>query len=262
MYLSWQATSSSQPEFAHPYTILVPHAEISVASPAGAEAPLDPGSVKLFKDDIVCATFHKEQSHLWKNTDKLENYIGKAADFDLIYVVGGHGRTYTSDPSLEYKHCIRNSRLYPHYSSQIKLNVGVAWHLLTYPSHFPALWDLTDNTSSQKLLAEFYDSGKIVAAVCHGSCALLNVKIANGELIFKDQPVTGFSDEEEAQVGLDKAVPFLLETELIKKGGKYEKASAPWGAHVSVGRDGRLITGQNPASAAGIAELFLKHYKN
>jgi len=203
------------PEFAHPYTILVPHAEISVASPAGGEAPLDPGSVKLFKDDIVCATFHKEQSHLWKNTDKLENYIGKAADFDLIYVVGGHG----------------------------------------------PLWDLTDNTSSQKLLAEFYDSGKIVAAVCHGSCALLNVKIANGELIFKDQPVTGFSDEEEAQVGLDKAVPFLLETELIKKGGKYEKASAPWGAHVSVGRDGRLITGQNPASAAGIAELFLKHYK-
>lgn len=204
------------PEFAHPYEVLAPHAEIFVASPAGGEAPLDPGSVELFKEDPVCTTFHKQQSHLWKNTDKLESYIGKAAGFDLIYVVGGHG----------------------------------------------PLWDLTDNASSQKLLAEFYDSGKVVAAVCHGSCALLNVKIANGELLIKDQPVTGFSNDEEALVKLDKAVPFLLETELIKKGGKYEKASAPWGAHVSVGRNGRVITGQNPASAAGIAESFLRHYNS
>ena len=90
----------------------------------------------------------------------------------------------------------------------------------------------------------------------------MNVKISNGELIIKDQPVTGFSNDEETQIGLDKAVPFLLETELIKKGGKYEKASAPWGAQVSVGRDGRMITGQNPASAAGMAELFLKYYNS
>ena len=63
-------------------------------------------------------------------------------------------------------------------------------------------------------------------------------------------------------MGLDKAVPFLLETELIKRGGKYEKASAPWGAQVSVGRNGRMITGQNPASATGIAELFLQYYNS
>ncbi|KAF8444168.1 class I glutamine amidotransferase-like protein [Terfezia claveryi] len=204
------------PEFAHSYAVLAPHAEISVASPAGGEAPLDPGSVELFKEDPVCVSFYKQQSHLWKNSEKLENYIGKAADFDLIYVVGGHG----------------------------------------------PLWDLTDNTSLQKLLAEFYDSGKVVAAVCHGTCALLNVKLTNGELIIKDQPVTGFSNDEEKQIGLDEAVPFSLETELIRKGGKYEKASAPWAAHVSVGRNGRIITGQNPASAAGIAELFLKYYNS
>ncbi|KAF8420600.1 putative chaperone protein HSP31 [Tirmania nivea] len=204
------------PEFAHPYAVLAPHAKIFVASPTGGEAPLDPGSVELFKEDPVCKTFHQQQSHLWKNTDKLDNYIGKAVDFDLIFVVGGHG----------------------------------------------PLWDLTDNPSSQKLLGEFYDSGKVVAAVCHGSCALLNVKIANGELIINDQPVTGFSDDEEKQVGLQEAVPFSLETELIKKGGKYEKASAPWGPHISVGRNGRMITGQNPASAEGIAELFLKYYNS
>lgn len=204
------------PEFAHPYEVLASKADIFVASPAGGEAPLDPGSVQATKEDSISQNFYKEKEYLWKNTDKLENYIGKAADFDLIYVVGGHG----------------------------------------------PLWDLTDNESSQKLLAEFYDSGKVVAAVCHGSCALLNVKIANGELIIKDQPVTGFSNEEEEQVGLLKAVPFELETELIKKGGKYEKASAPWGAQVSVGRGGRMITGQNPASATGITELFLKYYES
>ena len=91
-----KVTSPSQPEFAHPYAVLAPHAEISVASPAGGEAPLDLSSVELFKEDPVCTTFHQQQSHLWKNTDKLENYIGKAAGLDLIFVVGGHGRTYTA----------------------------------------------------------------------------------------------------------------------------------------------------------------------
>lgn len=124
------------------------------------------------------------------------------------------------------------------------------------------MFDLTENPPLQKLLAEAYEAGKVVAAVCHGSCALLNVTLSDGELIIRNEPVTGFSNAEEEQIGLHNSVPFALETELIKKGAKYEKASAPWGAHVSVGKGGRLITGQNPASAGGMAELFLKYHES
>lgn len=124
------------------------------------------------------------------------------------------------------------------------------------------MYDLTNNEASQKLLAEAAEAGKIVAAVCHGTCALLNVTLSNGEHLLKDQPVTGFSNLEEEQVGLHEAVPFLLESELVKVGAKYEKAKDPWGAQVSVGRGGKLITGQNPASSAGIAELFLKYHQD
>jgi len=123
------------------------------------------------------------------------------------------------------------------------------------------MWDLTHNPSSQKLLAEFFEAGKYVAAVCHGQAALLHVTLSNGELLIKDQPVTAFSNLEEQMIELDKMVPYALETELVRGGGKYEKASAPWGAHVSVGRGGRLITGQNPASAAGVAEEFLNQHR-
>lgn len=123
------------------------------------------------------------------------------------------------------------------------------------------MWDLTHNHSSQKLLAEFCEAGKYVAAVCHGPAALLHVTLSNGELLIKDQPITAFSNLEEQLIEHDKELPYALETELIKGGCKYEKASTPWGAHVSVGRGGRLITGQNPASAAGVAEAFLGHHR-
>jgi len=204
------------PEFAHPYHVLAPHADIYVASPAGGEAPIDQTSVDNFKSDGGCQTFYKEKGHIWKNTNKIEEYVGKAADFELIFVVGGHG----------------------------------------------PLFDLTENPPLQKLLAEAFEAGKVVAGVCHGSCAFLNVTLSDGTLLIKDEPVTGFSNDEEELMGLTKAVPFLVETELTKKGAKYEKASAPWGAHVSVGKGGRLITGQNPASAGGMAEVFLKYYES
>ena len=135
------------------------------------------------------------------------------------------------------------------------------FRICSYITQNIAMWDLTHNHSSQKLLAEFCEAGKYVAAVCHGPAALLHVTLSNGELLIKDQPITAFSNLEEQLIEHDKELPYALETELIKGGCKYEKASTPWGAHVSVGRGGRLITGQNPASAAGVAEAFLGHHR-
>ena len=94
-----------------------------------------------------------------------------------------------------------------------------------------------------------------MALVCHAPCALLKVKLPNGDPLIKGRQVTGFSDTEEAAVKLTKVVPFLLEDELKKTGALYCKGP-DWGVFVQT--DGLLITGQNPASSAGAASALLK----
>lgn len=122
------------------------------------------------------------------------------------------------------------------------------------------MFDLAGHAASQALAQEFAAKGKVVAAVCHGPAALVGVKAPGGkELYLRGKKVTGFSNAEEAEVGLDKAVPFLLEDRMVEavgKEGRFEKAAEKWGEKVVV--DGKLITGQNPASAKGVAEAIVK----
>lgn len=121
------------------------------------------------------------------------------------------------------------------------------------------MFDLSDNPVSKALIAEFHTAGKIIAAVCHGSAALINVKLENGEYLLKGQPVTGFSNDEEDAIQLSSVLPFMLETELEKRSeGMYEKATAQWGEKVAIGHGGKLITGQNPASAGLVGETIKK----
>jgi len=121
------------------------------------------------------------------------------------------------------------------------------------------MYDLAVDPTSIALIKEFAEKDKIVSAVCHGPAAFINVTLTNGESLLKDQPVTGFSNDEEDAVGLSSAMPFALETELDKKsGGKYEKAAEPWAVKVVVGRGGKLITGQNPASASQLGKELVK----
>jgi putative intracellular protease/amidase len=119
------------------------------------------------------------------------------------------------------------------------------------------MWDLSNDEISHKLINEFYAKNKIVAAVCHGPAAIATVKLPDGSYLIAGQPVTGFSNTEEETVGLTSVVPFSLEDELNKaSGGKYVKAKSDWGEKVVIGREGRLITGQNPASAAGVGQAI------
>jgi putative intracellular protease/amidase len=124
--------------------------------------------------------------------------------------------------------------------------------------HGPVM-DLPTDPVNIKLASEFYRAGKIISAVCHGPAALVGATDASNKSIFAGKDVTGFSNAEEEQVGKVKEIPFLLEDEIVKLGGKYEKAAEPWGAHVVV--SGNLITGQNPASAKGIGEAILQALK-
>lgn len=117
-------------------------------------------------------------------------------------------------------------------------------------------FDFHRSVDLARLTAEFYESDKIVSAVCHGPAGLLEVKLSGGHYLLAGKEVTGFSWNEEVKVGRDHAVPFNLEEELQKRGAKYGKAWSAFSTHVV--EDGRLITGQNPASAAAVGEAVVK----
>jgi putative intracellular protease/amidase len=124
-----------------------------------------------------------------------------------------------------------------------------------YPGGHGPLWDLTNDADSIKLIEDFWKNKKPVAAVCHAPSVLLNVQEANGDAFVKDKGVTGFTNSEEEAVQLTDVVPFLLEDELIKKGGLYSKKE-DWKSYVV--KDGMLITGQNPASSEEAAKEMVK----
>ena len=124
-----------------------------------------------------------------------------------------------------------------------------------YPGGHGPLWDLANDTDSIALIEAFNLQGKPLAFVCHAPAGLVKVKGSDGQPLVNGRSVTGFSNTEEAAVGLTEVVPFLLEDELTKLGGSYKKG-ADWGPFIQ--QDGNLITGQNPASSAPAAELLLK----
>lgn len=113
------------------------------------------------------------------------------------------------------------------------------------------MWDLVDDILSQTICRSIYEEGGLVASVCHGPAAIVNVKLSNGDYMIRGKTITGFSNTEEDAVQLTSFMPFLLEDSIKANGGIYVKADEPWGVKVVV--DGQIITGQNPASASGIA---------
>lgn len=123
-----------------------------------------------------------------------------------------------------------------------------------YPGGHGPMWDLVDNRNSIALIESFYDAGKPVAAVCHAPGVLHRVRY-RGAPIVKDKRVTGFANSEEEEVQLTQVVPFLVEDELKRLGGRYEKA-ANWQSFAIT--DGRLITGQNPASSTAGAQALVE----
>lgn len=119
------------------------------------------------------------------------------------------------------------------------------------PGGHGTMWDFPENSVLAKFVSAVYENGGVVGAVCHGPAGLVGAKLSDGEPLVKNRAVNSFTDEEERRIGKDKVVPFLLETKLRELGARFE-GSAPFERHVV--RDGRLVTGQNPASAQAVAD--------
>lgn len=127
-----------------------------------------------------------------------------------------------------------------------------------YPGGHGPMWDLTESETSINLIQSFERAGKPIGFVCHAPGVLRHVKAADGASLIEGRRVTGFTNGEEAAVELTDVVPFLIEDEFLRLGGHYEKGP-DWAPFVV--EDGKLITGQNPASSEGVAQALVSQLK-
>ncbi|WP_461643772.1 type 1 glutamine amidotransferase domain-containing protein [Labilibaculum euxinus] len=197
-------------EFANPYYTLVDQGvDITIATPKGGVAPIDPTSSLPQNATEDTKRFNEDAAVQKKINETIALADVNFEDYDAVFYPGGHG----------------------------------------------PLWDLAEDATSAKLIQDFNAAKKPIAFVCHAPAALRHVKNAQGEFLVKGKKVTGFTNEEEEAVQLTKVVPFLVEDMLKENGGIYSKGDN-WAAYAV--QDGNLITGQNPASSALVAEMLLK----
>lgn len=125
---------------------------------------------------------------------------------------------------------------------------------ILYAGGHGTMWDFADNAELSTITQKIYENNGVVSAVCHGPAGLVNIKLNNGKYLVDGKKINAFTNEEEIAVGLEKVVPFMLETKLIERGAIFEK-SGLWQNHVVA--DQRVVTGQNPASAKSVGEATL-----
>ncbi|MEM7721221.1 MAG: type 1 glutamine amidotransferase domain-containing protein [Pseudomonadota bacterium] len=137
--------------------------------------------------------------------------------------------------------------------------LGMDFDAVFLPGGHGTMFDYPTNKTLASMIEAFDRAGKVVAAVCHGPAGLVLAKNEDGTPFVKGRTVAGFTDSEEHAVGLQDAVPFLLETRLRELGANYQ--SAPDFEPFAV-QDGTLVTGQNPASATKTADLVMAAIKS
>jgi len=115
------------------------------------------------------------------------------------------------------------------------------------------MWDFPDSKAVQNVTRDIYEAGGVVAAICHGPSALVNVKLSNGRYLVAGKKLSAFTNDEEQSIELDHTVPFLLASKLIERGALHQP-KPNWNSNVVV--DERLVTGQNPQSATGVGEAI------
>ncbi|MEM9487583.1 MAG: type 1 glutamine amidotransferase domain-containing protein [Myxococcota bacterium] len=186
-------------------------------------------------------------------------FTDAGAEVDIASPAGGK-------PPIDPKSAADENELIQRFNSdpmaQAKLAATLRIDSLdkTYDAVFVAgghgvMWDLAVDQSVADLLSSTYERSGVVAAVCHGPGAPVPVKLSSGQPLVAGHRVAGFTNEEESAVGLSEVVPFLLQDKLTELGGRYE--SGPQWQPFAV-RDGRLVTGQNPASSAAVAQETLR----
>ncbi|MEW5300434.1 MAG: hypothetical protein WDW36_003364 [Sanguina aurantia] len=246
-----------------PASATAPNCAATTMPPSG----LAPTDKSLWYPDIMkYLSKGSGTTGLWAEELASPYYVFKNAGYDVKIVSVAGGKIPFDEGSLappfltpEVEKFLVDLTAMREVADSPAVSASMTGHDAIYlPGGHGAVWDFPDNTTLISLLEAYHKAGKVVSSVCHGVAGLLNVKDEGGTPILKGKQATGFSNSEEAAVGKDKLVPFLLETEMKAKGAEYS-SGADWSVHAVA--DGRLITGQNPQSSARVAELVVQALK-
>lgn len=183
---------------------------------------------------------------------------------DFASIKGGAPQIDQSSLSLDdplNKKFVEDKSTFQRLESTISLKdvSSKEYQVIYFAGGHGTMWDFPHSSDLDRVTAEIYENGGIVAAVCHGPAALVNVKLTNGEYLVAGKDVNSFTDSEEQAVGLTAVVPFLLESKLRERGGNFQ-SGANWENKVVVSE--RLVTGQNPQSARSVGEAIVNVAKN
>ena len=209
---------------------------------------------------LMVLTSHRELGNTGKTTGF---YVSEAShpydvfvrqagySVDLVSPQGGEPPRdgEDSDDPLNQRFLDEMSEQLANTMTPDQINPG-DYDAIFYAGGHGTMWDFPDNQTLADIAAQIYDAGGVVGAVCHGPAALVNITLSDGSYLVDGKTVNSFTNEEEKAVELDSVVPFLLESKLIERGAKFRKAPN-FEAHVETSE--RLVTGQNPASAKGVA---------
>ncbi|MDR5837612.1 type 1 glutamine amidotransferase domain-containing protein [Caballeronia sp. LZ034LL] len=190
-------------------------------------------------------------------------FVDAGVHVDIASIAGGPVPfdPHSIDAEADQPASVRRFRNDAHAMQQVEASKKIddvdaaPYSAIFLPGGHGTMWDLPASTKLARLLSDAWSQNKVLAAVCHGPAGLVNVKDANGQPLVAARKVTGFSNSEEEAAGLTHAVPFLLEDRLRSLGAQYVSA-ADFQPHAI--RDGKLVTGQNPASSEEAARLTLQ----
>jgi putative intracellular protease/amidase len=192
-------------------------------------------------------------------THALHVMLEAGFEYDIASIEGGKAPMYGTDAEGDDV----NTQILANDDFQNRINNTIPvsqiniedYDAVFYPGGFGLLSDLATNEAFARLSAAHYESGGVLAAVCHGPAALLPITLSNGEKLLANKSVTGFTREEEIDFGTIENIPFLLEESLARTALRYNKVQ-PWGELVI--EDDRVITGQNPTSAHAVGNAIVK----
>jgi putative intracellular protease/amidase len=220
----------------------------------------------MSKHVLIIATSHHELGHtgrptgVWAEELSTPYYALVDAGFDVTLASPKGGQTPWAQDSVKNEPSVQRFLSDP--VAMAKFNAAQAtsqmkahdFEAIFLPGGHGVMWDTATDISTARLVADFFNANKPIAAVCHGSAGLIQAQRQDGQSILLGKKINSFTNEEETAAGLMDVVPFHLETKLRALGGLFEHGPT-WAAFAV--RDGNLITGQNPASSALVARHLM-----
>lgn len=191
--------------------------------------------------------------------DPYWEFVKQGYTVDFASIKGGHppfvGYDATQPSSKSFKKSHGFKRLnFSHSLTNVDTD---AYDAIFFPGGLGLMTDMLNNPLVKKVIKETHEKGRVIGAVCHGPAALLNVKISDSRFLVEGKAINSFTQEEEEEDKhwLIDVIPFMLEDELIKQGAVFSKEK-PFQKYVV--SDGNIVTGQNPASASGVAQKMIE----